>query len=197
MQVSKKHFPVVGLLSLVLIGVAAGSVYYYQFVAPPVKTCGAPVHRIIFMKALVQESPFNGFSIISAGILNETGSPPPAAANYTSQDPRLNFTGVRFTNYTVTNPKTIEANVGDTITVYVLAVNATIPPQYLATQALGHGFGIDQFTIPNPIRLVTWGTWASTTFTVSSAGFATYRCLHGCSDAHGQMTGTLAVSGCG
>ncbi len=195
MQVSKKHFPVVGLLSLVLIGVAAGSVYYYQFVVPPVKTCGTPVHRIIFMKALVQESPFNGFSIISAGILNETGSPPPTALNFTSQDPRLNFTGVGFRNYTVANPKEIEANLGDTITIYMLSANATVPPQYAT--ALGHGFGIDQFAIPKPIRVANWGTWGSTTFVASRAGSATYRCLHVCSDAHSQMTGSLAVSGCG
>lgn len=194
MQVSKKHFPAVGLLSLMLIGVAAGSIVYYQFIAPQAKTCGAPVHRVIFMRALVQEAPFNGFSITSAAILNETGSPLPVAANYTAQDPRLNFTGVRLENYTVTNPKTIEANEGDTITIYVLAVSATVPPQY--SSALGHGIGIDQFSIPNPVRLVEWGTWASTTFTVTSEGFSTYRCLHVCSDAHGLMTGSLAVSGC-
>ncbi|HEY5620693.1 MAG TPA: hypothetical protein VIK88_03475, partial [Candidatus Bathyarchaeia archaeon] len=64
MQVSKKHFPVVGMLSLVLIGVAVGSVYYYQFVVPHARTCAPPVHRIIFMKAFVQEAPFNGFSIV-------------------------------------------------------------------------------------------------------------------------------------
>jgi hypothetical protein len=194
MQVSKKHFPAVGLLTLVLIGIAAGSIAYYQFIVPQAKTCGAPVHRVIFMRALVQEVPFNGFSITGAAIFNETGSPLPVAANYTSQDPRLNFTGVRLENYTVTNQKTIEANVGDLITIYVMAVNATVPPQY--PTALGHGLGIDQFSIPNPIRLVDWGTWASTTFTVTSKGFSTYRCLHVCSDAHGSMTGSLAVSGC-
>jgi len=199
MQVSKKHFPVVGLLSLVLVGVAVGSVYYYQFVVPHARTCALPVHRIIFMKALVQEAPFNGFSIVGEGIWNLT-SLPPAAANYTSQDPRLNFTGIRFTNTTVTNLKTIQTNVGDTITVYMLSVNATIPPQWVATppaQGLGHGFGIDQFKIPNELRLVEWETWGSTTFTVTREGFATYRCLHDCSPSHGQMTGSLAVSGCG
>lgn len=200
MQVSKKHFPAVGLLSLVLIGVAAASIYYYQFVIPQARTCATPVHRIIFLRALIQEAPFNGFSIESAAIWDPTSLPPPSGVNYTSQDPRLNFTGVRFTNYTVTSPKTIEANLGDTITVYMLSVNATIPPQWPATPpalGLGHGFGIDQFTIPNAMRLVTWGTWGSTTFTVTSEGFATYRCLHDCSPAHGQMTGSLAVSGCG
>ena len=200
MQVPKKQFPAVGLVTLVLIGAAAGAVYYYQFVVPHARTCGLPVHRIIFLKALVQEAPFNGFSIISAAILNQTSAAPPVAANYTSQDPRLNFTGVKFTNYTVTNPKTIEANVGDTVTVYMLAVNATIPPQYAPIPpalGLGHGFGVDQFKIPNELRLVKWGTWGSTTFTVTSEGSATYRCLHLCSDSHGSMIGSLAVSGCG
>ena len=182
-----------GLLSLVLIGAAAGSIYYYQFIVPQAKNCAAPVHRVIFMRALVQETPFNGFAITGAAILNETGSPLPVAANYTSQDPRLNFTGVRLENYTVTSPRTIEANVGDRITIYVLAVNATIPPQY--SSALGHGLGIDQFSIPNPIRVVRWGTWASITFTVTNEGVSTYRCLHSCSDQHASMTGSLVV-GC-
>ncbi len=197
MQVSKKHFPVVGLLSLVLIGVAAGSVYYYQFVVPQARTCAPPVHRVILMRALIQES--GGFSIVGFGLWNETSLPPPAA-NYTSQDPRLNFMGVRFTNTTVTNLKMIEANVGDTITVYMLSVNTTNPLQWPPNpprQGLGHGFDIDQFAIPNVMRLVTWETWGSTTFTVAREGFATYRCFHDCSPAHGQMTGSLAVSGCG
>lgn len=194
MQVSKKHFPAVGLLSLVLIGVAAGSIYYYQFVVPEARVCATPVHRLIFMEALIQESPFNGFRITSAAIWNETSLPPPPAANYTSQDPRLNFTGVQFTNYTVTDSKVIEANAGDTITVYMTSVSVTSSDQY--STALGHGFGVVQFAIPDPMQLVEWGRLGSTTFTVSTEGFSTFRCLHVCSDDHGLMTGSLAVSGC-
>ena len=194
MQVSKKHFPAVGLLSLVLIGVAAGSIYYYQFVVPHVRTCGAPVHRLIFMKAIIEEQ--GGFSIIGAAILDQTGAPPPRADNRTSA--ALDFTGVKFTNYTVTNPKTIEANVGDTITVYVFSVNGS-SPQYAPgpAQGLGHGFGLDQFAIPRPLLLINWETWGSTTFTLTAAGRVTYRCLHNCSPAHGLMTGSLVGSGCG
>ena len=195
MQVPKKQFPAVGLLSLVLIGAAAGSIYYYQFVVPHVKTCGAPVHRFIFMKAIIEEQ--GGFSITGAAILNETGLPPPAASNQTY--PAFNFTAVKFSNYTVNNPKAIEAFVGDTITVYILSVS-TGPPQWAPSapsQGLGHGFGVDQFKIPKEIRLIQWGTWGSTTFKVDREGLATFRCLHDCSPAHGLMTGSLVGSGCG
>ena len=194
MQVTKKHFPVVGLLSLVLIGVAAGSIYYYQFVTPHARECGAPVHRIIFLEAIIEEQ--GGFSISSAAVLNQTGSTPPAATNQTSS--ALNFTGVQFSNYTVTNPRVIEANAGDTITIYMLSVNGSSPqwPPTPPARGLGHGLGVDQFTIPKPLQLVTWDKWGSTSFTVAREGVSTFRCLHDCSPQHGSMTGTVVVSGC-
>ena len=194
MQVPKKQFPAVGLVTLVLIGAAAGAVYYYQFVVPHAGTCGAPVHRLVFLKAIIYEA--GGFSITGAAILNETGPPPPTASNQTY--PVFNFTGVKFTNYTVNNPKAIEAFVGDSITVYMLSVS-TGSPQWppSPSQGLGHGFGVDQFKIPQEIRLVEWGAWGSTTFIADREGVSTFRCLHDCSPLHGQMTGSLTVSGCG
>lgn len=191
-----KHFPAVGLVTLVLVGAAAGSLYYYQFLVPHERSCGTPAHRLVFLKAVIQED--GGFTITGAALLNQSGPAAPSAHNQTY--PAFNFTGVSFENYTVSSPKLIQANKGDTITVYMESVSVSDPAQYSPNPplvGLGHGFGIQDFTIPQPVRLVTWGNWGSTTFTVNNAGSFTFRCLHSCSDGHGQMTGSLAVAGCG
>ncbi len=194
MQPQKRHFPVVGLVTLVVIAAVTGSLYYYQFYTPHATGCTTSVHRVFFMTAIIQEQ--GGFNITRAAIYNETSAALPTATNSTTDS--LNFTAVRLTNVTVSNPRTIQANVGDTITTYMISVNGTVLPdnslQY--KEALGHGFGVDQYQIPSPIRLNTWGTWVSTTFTFEGSG--TFRCLHQCSPNHGSMTGNLSVGGpCG
>ncbi len=192
MQPQKKHFPVVGLVTLVVIAAVTGSLYYYQFYIPHAAGCATNVHRVFFMTAIIQEQ--GGFNITRSAIYNETSTPLPTATNSTLGS--LNFTGVQLKNITITNPKTIQANIGDTVTIYMFSVNGTVAPTLQFKEALGHGFGVDQYRIPSPIPLNTWGTWASTTFTFEGGG--TFRCLHQCSPNHGSMTGNLSVGGsCG
>lgn len=195
MQVPKKHFPVVGLLVLVLVAVAGGSVYYYQFVVAHHTVCGVPANRVIFMTAIIQED--GGFTIKGAATVNQTVLP--VASNSTSA--QFNTTGINFHwyNSTLSDAKTITANQGDNITIYMFAINSTDPSQYAvsgSSQGHGHGFGVDGLTIP-VIHVDDYGTWGSTTFTASDAGSFTYRCLHLCSNMHGSMTGPLVVSACG
>ncbi len=200
MQVSRKHIPVVGLLSLVLIGVAAGSVYYYQFVAPPTKACGTnPVLRMIFMTAIIQER--GGFKITNTALLNQTVRP--------QFDPTLgaNLTGVQYQNYQgASDNKTIEANIGDTVTLYIksISTNETAPeppPHIQYSTAAGHGIdiaGTPYEVIEGllPQNNLAWGTWYTVTFRVTSQGAFLYFCTQSCSDRHGQMNGSF-VAGCG
>ena len=194
MQPQKKHFPIVGLVTLVVIAAAGGSSYYYQYYTPHTTGCGTSVHRVFFMTAIVQEQ--GGFNITREAIWNQRSAALPTATNSTAP---LNFTGVQLTDLTVTNPKTISANIGDTITIYMASVNGTIPPQYSPNppaSGLGHGFGIDNYQIPSPILLASYGARGSTTFTFQGGG--TFRCLHQCSPNHGIMTGSLSVgASCG
>ncbi len=177
----------VGLITLVVIAAASGSLYYYQYYIPHATGCTTSVHRVFFMTAIIQEQ--GGFNITRAAIYNETTASLPRATNSTLGP--LNFTGVQLTNITATNPKTIQANIGDTITIYILSVNGTVAPTLQFSEALGHGFGVDQYQIPSPIKLFTWGMWGSTTFTFEGSG--TFRCLHQCSPNHGSMTGSMGV----
>ncbi len=196
MQIPKKHFPVVGLIGLVLVAAVGGSIYYYQFVLPHNAACGVPVHRVIFLSAIIQE--IGGFKITGAATVNQTSLPP--AANYTAPG-QFNLTSVplHWDNSSITNTKSIDVNRGDKVTVYMFAINSTDSRQYVvggAATGHGHGFGVDGFSIP-VVRLVDWGTWGGTTFTASQAGSFLFRCLHNCSDMHPSMTGSLVVNACG
>ena len=197
MQVPRKHFPVVGLIALVLVAAAGGSIYYYQFVLPHNKNCGVPVNRVIFLQAIIQEvTPNGGFNIIGAATVNKT-TVLPSATNSTS----LDFSGIAFNwyNSSITNRKSIEVNQGDNVTIYMFAVNSTNPAQYTVSgpsQGRGHGFGIDGYPI-RVMRLVDYQSWGETSFGTTAAGSFTYRCLHSCSDQHPSMTGSLVVSACG
>ena len=203
MQVSKKHFPVVGLLSLMLIGVAAGSVYYYQFIVPPSTACGTtPAHRIIFMTAVIQEWPgIGGFRITNTAFLNQTDSPA------FDQSLGANLTGVQYKNYQgPSNNKTMEVNIGDTVTLYIKSISTNetgpTPPAHIQyDSAPGHGFDISgaPYTVLNgvlPQGNIPWGTWYTVTFRVTAQGSFLYLCTVPCSDGHGQMTGSF-VAGCG
>ncbi len=196
MQPQKKHFPVVGLVTLVVIAAVTGSLYYYQFITPHATGCGTSLHRVFFVSSIIQED--GGFTITGAAIYNETSAPLPAATNSSLLSLALNFTGAQLTNVTISNPKTIEANVGDTVTIYMFSVNSTDSRQYAPNPpfgGLGHGFGVDNYQIPK-IWLTGWNSWGSTTFPFQGGG--TFRCEHQCSLEHGSMTGNLSVGGpCG
>ncbi len=187
--IPKKSLPVVGLISLVLIGVAAGSVYYYQFVVPHVRTCGVSANRLIFLDAIIQER--GGFTIRNAAYLNGTS---PSYSNQTG--PLLNST-VAYTNYRVNSNKTIEANLGDNVTIYYHSIDSQDPLQV----SDGHGFNL-----PDPYSIlqvrIPWvsgsqGTWWMVSFTLDQAGSFTFQCANFCSPEHGNMAASLTVSGCG
>ncbi len=171
MQVPKKHFPIVGLIGLVLVGAAAGSIYYYQFVVPHnAVVCGAPAHRIIMLNAVIHE--LGGFQIKDAAYLNQTTLP-----SFTNQTgPMLNNT-VRYTNYAVANNNTIDVNPGN---------------------GGGHGFFLADLNIQKDV--IHWGTgpqgdWWSVTFTAPALGSHQFRCNNFCSAEHGSMTGSISVCG--
>src|SRR5437867_5763290 len=119
MQLPKRHLPVVGLLGLIVIAAAGGTVYYYQFLTPHGVSRGTPVHRLVFMKATVFEE--GGFSITNTAYLNQTNLPDFNASK------GYNLTGVKYQNYksSPNDNKTVYANSGDTLTFYILGENAT------------------------------------------------------------------------
>ncbi len=190
MQVPKRHLPVVGLLGLVVIAAAGGGIYYYAYVSPPSTSCGTASHRLFFMTAVIFE--LGGFQITNGAYLNQTVAPAFNATNGPS------LVGVKHQNYTTpSDRKTINAMVGDTITLYIYAVNSTDPRQYSGIP--GHGFtispsvNVQSGTMPGTLPL---GKWYTVTFTVTQAGTYSYFCTIPCSNGHGQMTGNMVVS-CG
>jgi len=140
------------------------------------------------MTAIIFE--LGGFQITNGAYLNQSTPP---VFNATA-GPSL--VSVKHQNYTApSDHKTINAIVGDTITLYIYGVNSTDPRQFVGIA--GHGFTISpsvngQFgtgTIP-------LGKWYTVTFTVTQAGTYAYFCTIPCSNGHGQMTGSMVVS-CG
>jgi plastocyanin len=204
MQVpTKKHFPVVGLLGLVVVAAAGGGVYYYQFVLSHAAITFTPSHRLVFMTAIVQEE--GGFHITNTAFLNQTNLP---AFNATAG--AGNMTGVKYQKYQGrSDNKTIDAHVGDTITFYVYGENATSSDPALHVSK-GHGFdiiGSGSFTVnssanspgilggTNPANpAIPFGKWYSVTVTFNSAGSYTYLCSIVCSPLHGNMNGQIVVT---
>ncbi len=191
MQVPKRHFPAVGLLGLVFVAAAGGGIYYYQFVLPHPTSCGVPVHRLIFLTAVIQE--IGGFTVKNAAYLNQSALP---TFNSTFGP---DLSGVQFKDYRLadTKNKTINAKAGDTITLYINPINSTDPRQY--TGIPGHGFNISP--LPDNIQgqippTLHFGNQYTVTFTVSNQGTYTYICTIPCSNLHSSMYGTVVV-GCG
>ena len=203
MQVPKKHFPIVGLLGLVVVAAAGGGVYYYQFILSHATVTYAPSHRLVFMTAIVQEQ--GGFHITNTAFLNQTNLP---AFNATAGVG--NMTGVKYQKYKgESDNRTIDAHVGDQITFYIFGVNATGPDPNLHLSK-GHGFDISgsgSFTVntsanspgllggTNPSNPpIAFGKWYSVTVTFNSAGSYTYLCSIVCSPLHGNMNGQIIVT---
>ena len=202
MQVPKKHFPIVGLLGLVVVAAAGGGVYYYQFVLSHATVTYTPSNRLVFMTAVVQEE--GGFHITNTIFLNQTNLPAFNAAT------GANMTGVQFQKYRgESDNKTIDAHPGDTITFYILGVNATGSDPNLHLSK-GHGFdifGSGSFTVKtsanspgilggtNPSNPpIPYGKWYSVTVTFNSAGSYTYQCSVVCSPGHANMNGQIVVT---
>lgn len=183
-----------GLLSLVLIGAAAGSIYYYQFVAPPSTTCGTnPAQRMIFMTAIIQEQ--GGFRVTNTAFLNQTVLP------QFEQSQGANLTGVQYQNYQGSSDnRTIEANIGDEVTLYIKTISTNETSiQYPGIP--GHGLDISgaPYTVVEgdlPADILPFGTWSTVTFRVTEMGSFIYLCILSCSNGHGNMNGSFSV-GCG
>ena len=185
---SKRHLPIVGLVGLLVVAGAGSTVAYYQFVLSHPTTCAPPVHRLIFMTAIIYE--LGGFTVTKAAILNGTTMP--------AFDPikGANLTGVNYQSYKLSDPlnKTINTNTGDTITLYIHSINANDTRQYGVT---GHGFG----TTANVVNgtsdtLLPFGKWTTITVAASSGGTFDFACTVACSDNHNKMRGSIVV-GCG
>jgi plastocyanin len=206
MQVPKKHFPIIGLLGLVVVAAAGGGVYYYQFILPHTTVAFAPSHRLIFMTAIVQEE--GGFHITNTAFLNKTnGQYSLPAFNATTG---ANMTGVNYQKYKgESDNRTIDAHVGDTITFYIFGVNATSSDSNLHLSK-GHGFdilGSGSFTVNTSANSpgilggtsssnppIPFGKWYSVTITFNTAGSYTYQCSVVCSPLHGNMNGQIVVT---
>jgi len=197
LQISKRHLPVVGLLGLVVIAAAGGTVYYYQFLTPHQSSCGAPSHRLIFMTARIQEIPIvGGFKVYNTAFLNQTSLP---GFNATS-GPGL--AGVNLKDYkpSSTDNRTINVNVGDEVTFYIQSINASDSRQV----STSHGFQISGPTtlavvsgsLPAAGATIPFGTWFSVTIRFDTAGAYIYFCTVVCSAQHGSMNGNIQVS-CG
>ena len=199
MQVPKKHFPIVGLLGLVVVAAAGGGVYYYQFVLSHATVTYTPSHRLVFMTAIVQEE--GGFHVFNTAFLNQSNLP---QFNATAG---ANMAGVNYQKYQgESNNKTIDAHVGDKVTFYILAKNATSTDSNLhLTNA--HSFdisGTGSLTVDSsanspgilPSGRIPFTTWYSVTVTFNSAGTYTYLCtfVTVCSTMHGFMTGLIVVT---
>jgi plastocyanin len=204
MQVPKRHFPVVGIIGLIVIAAAGGGIYYYQFVISHTTSPYTPVHRLVFMTAVIVEGSTNGhgFSVNGASYLNQSTLP-----NFNeSYGPTL--TGVKYTNYTVSSSTEIDARVGDTITFYIQGINDTTtmcgssPCQIPGIP--GHGFAIsgpspvmvDSGSLPcgQPSCSIPLGGWYSVTVTFQVGGTYTYFCTIVCSPLHGNMNGSIVVT---
>src|SRR6266704_4999644 len=134
MQMPKKHFPIVGLLGLIVVAAAGGGVYYYQFVLSHATITYPVSHRLVFMTAIVQEE--GGFHITNTAFLNQSNLP---RFNATSG---ANMTGVNYQRYQgESNNRTIDAHVGDMITFYIFGENATSSDPALHAST-GRGFDI-------------------------------------------------------
>jgi len=199
MQVPKKHFPIVGLLGLMVVAAAGGGVYYYQFVLSHATVTYTPSHRLVFMTAIVQEE--GGFHVFNTAFLNQSNLP---QFNATAG---ANMAGVNYQKYQgESNNKTIDAHVGDKVTFYILAKNATSTDSNLhLTNA--HSFdisGTGSLTVDSsanspgilPSGRIPFTTWYSVTVTFNSAGTYTYLCtfVTVCSTMHGFMTGLIVVT---
>jgi plastocyanin len=194
MQIPKRHLPVVGLLGLVVIAAAGGTVYYYQFLTPHQSNCGAPSHRLVFMTAEIQE--VGGYKVTNTAFLSQTNLP---GFNAT-YGPSL--AGVDFKTYkpSSTDNKTINVNLGDEITFYIKAINANDSRQI----STSHGFQISgpgtipvvDGNLPPGGATIPFGTWFSVTVRFDTAGAYIYFCTVVCSALHGSMNGNISVS-CG
>jgi plastocyanin len=189
LQAPKKHLPVVGLLGLVVIAAAGGTIYYYQFASP--HTHAIPAHRLVFMTAVIQE--LGGFHINNTAYLNQTTLP--AFDNING----YNLTGVKFQDYLPSNSdnKTINANAGDTITFYIHGVDGS--GHGFAQSSTAHGFEIDGPSVSVAAGgvlpgTIPFGQWYTVTVTFTSAGSYIYRCSIVCSLAHSSMLGSIVVS---
>ncbi len=193
MQVPKKHFPTVGLIGLVLVAAAGGSIVYYQFVLSPSAACGvAPAHRLIFMTGIIYER--GGFNVFNAATLAQESLPSFSNVN------GANLTGVSYANYKTSDNSTIQVSQGDTVTLYIKAISTNETTQQVPS-ATGHGFTIDSDvavvsgTLPDDN--IAWGKWYTVTFTVPTVSAAsTYHCTQFCSQDHPKMNGGFVV-GCG
>ncbi len=194
MQVPKKHLPVVGIIGLVIVAASGGGIYYYQFVFPHNTTVVPVSHRMIFMTAVIQEA--GGYHITNTRFLNQTSLP-----TFTDSG-GANLTGVKLQDYkqASSDNKTINANAGDTVTFYILGVNATggfYGKQYPGVSA--HGF---QISGPGSVSAssgvlpgtIPFGKWYTVTVTLTMAGTYLYFCSIPCSDQHGFMNGNIVVS---
>ena len=193
LQVSKRHLPVVGLLGLVVIAAAGGTVYYYQFLTPHQSSCGEASHRLIFMTAEIQE--VGGYKVINTAFLNQSSLPA-----FNASGPVLS--GVSFKDYkpSSSDNKTINVNVGDEVTFYIEAVDSKDPRQ----ASTAHGFQISgpstvavvDGNLPAAGATIPFGTWFSVTIRFDAAGAYIYFCTVPCSALHGSMSGNISVS-CG
>lgn len=204
MQVPKKHLPLVGILGLVVIAAAGGGVYYYQFIVPHASNNYTPVHRLVFMTAIIVEGSSNGhgFSVYGASYLNQSTLP-----NFNESNGPV-LVGVQHTNYTFSSSTEIDARVGDTITFYIHGINDTTTmcgPRLCQTPGIpGHGFAIsgpgavspDSGTLPCglPSCSIPFGGWYTVTITLRTAGTYTYLCYIPCSPQHGNMVGSIVVT---
>src|SRR5947209_8853157 len=78
----KKHMPAVGIIGLVLIAAALGSVYYTQFVVSHSTAClVVPEHRLYIMQAIIHER--GGIQVQAVYRLNSTAAPLPPFSDVT------------------------------------------------------------------------------------------------------------------
>jgi hypothetical protein len=194
LQIPKKHFPTVGLIGLVLVAAAGGSIFYYQFVLSPSGKCTiAPVHRLIFMTAIIHER--GGFSVTNGAILTQGL---PEFSNVTGP----NLGNTTYTNYRTSDNSTIQGNEGDIITLYIksISTNDTGTPPKQEPSATGHGFTIDTDvgTVNGTItdNNIAFGTWYTVTIQLpTSLVTSAYHCTQFCSAEHPLMRGGFSV-GC-
>ncbi len=190
MQAPKRHFPVVGIIGLIVVAAAGGGVFYFQFVMSHASPSLSGVHRLIFMNTtIVEDSPNqHGFWITETAFLNQ--STVPAFDDVKG----ANMTRVVHTDYKGNSDNsTINANVGDTISLYIYSTNEP-SPQY--TGIPGHGFDIS----PTPANVLgqipgvlSFGRWYTVTFTVFTKGTYLYSCNIFCSPEHLSMHGNIEV----
>ncbi len=193
MQIPKKHLPIVGIIGLVIVAASGGGIYYYQFVLPHTATVVPVSHRMIWLTAVIQEE--GGYHVTNTRFLNQTGLP--AFTDSRGAD----LTGVKFQNYrqTSSDNKTINANVGDTVTFYILGVNSTAANFPLELPPYEHGF---QIAGPSSVSVsngalpgtIPFGKWYTVTVTFSVAGTYLYFCTVTCSPQHSSMNGNIVVS---